>query len=102
MLSEADRLATSASFAQAIRLTAAFYSWEERGRGWQVWPHPVELEPAFRSFVIEPASGKLAVDDARKPTLLGRWLARLTRSVSPAPAGREEFAEPEPEAASDF
>ena len=30
---------------QAERLTAQFYKWERRGRGWQVWEYPVELEP---------------------------------------------------------
>ena len=32
------------------RLTAQFYDWERRGRGWQLWSYPVELEPPFRPF----------------------------------------------------
>jgi hypothetical protein len=29
------------------QLTANFYEWEGRGRGWQLWNAPVELEPPF-------------------------------------------------------
>jgi hypothetical protein len=32
-------------------LTEQFYQWERRGRGWQVWPEPFDLEPAFRAFL---------------------------------------------------
>jgi hypothetical protein len=31
----------------AQRLTRQFYAWESRGRGWQVWPYAVDLEPPF-------------------------------------------------------
>ena len=34
-------------FERALALTRDFYAWEQRGRGWQVWPEPVELEPPF-------------------------------------------------------
>lgn len=48
-------------------LTAQFYAWEKRGRGWQVWNTPIELEPPFQPFLgyVVPA-----VDDGRKPTFL--------------------------------
>ncbi len=81
-------------------LTAEFYAWEKRGRGWQVWPYAVELEPPFRPFVIYvPAAPARSLDDARKPTLLSS-LADAMRSVfRSAPAEPEvlyeEFTEPE-------
>lgn len=31
-------------------LTANFYNWEKRGRGWQVWDFPVQVEPPFEPF----------------------------------------------------
>ena len=34
----------------ARELTAQFYRWELRGRGWFVWPYRVALEPPFRPF----------------------------------------------------
>lgn len=51
-------------------LTANFYLWERRGRGWEVWDHPVQLEPPFHRFYHffpEPSPR----DDARKPSFLG-------------------------------
>jgi hypothetical protein len=57
----------------AEQLTAAFYEWEIRGRGWQVWPYPVALEPPFRPFLF-PHTAKHTVSS-------GRW----------APADRTEF-----------
>jgi hypothetical protein len=55
------------------RLTKQFYTWELRGRGWQEFPYPVELEPPFRPFLgyFLPA----AEDDGRRPGLLGRLFA---------------------------
>jgi hypothetical protein len=41
-------------------LTERFYNWERRGRGWQVWPHQVSLEPPFYPFFhyIAPAAAQ--------------------------------------------
>lgn len=86
---------------QIERLTAGFYAWERRGRGWQVWPHSVELEPPFRPFLFhDPTPAAPPVDDARKPTFLSRLLdgiesrlegrTRMTQAVSHEP----EFCEP--------
>lgn len=53
-------------------LSRQFYEWERRGRGWQVYDFPVELEPPFRPFYFfEPDQGPL-VDDGRVPTFLSR------------------------------
>ena len=31
-------------------ISAEFARWEQRGRGWRVWPEPVQPEPAFEEF----------------------------------------------------
>ncbi|MBN1827272.1 MAG: ATP-binding protein [Candidatus Eisenbacteria bacterium] len=56
-------------------LTAQFYEWEHRGRGWLLWDHPVDIEPPFEPFRFHqlPFQGPI-IDDARKATLLS-WLA---------------------------
>lgn len=97
----ADEPVTSAAFARALRLTTAFYAWEERGRGWQLWSHPVELEPPFRPFLFESSSTVSATDDARKPTVIGAWLDRLVGRVQSTAREREDFSEPEPDTALD-
>ena len=52
---------------RAETLTAAFYDWEQRGRGWYLWDNPVELEPPFAEF--NPPSIGAAVDDVRQETI---------------------------------
>lgn len=53
-------------------LSRQFYEWEKRGRGWTVYPYPVELEPPFRPMIIlDPGSDNI-VDDGRMPTFLSR------------------------------
>ncbi len=79
----------------AEQLAARFSSWEQRGRGWQIHPHPVELEPPFRPykrFVRIPAS----VDDGRRP---GALLSALTFGLAgrrSEAVGEAEEAEPVP------
>src|ERR1041385_6062943 len=68
------------------RLTRQFYVWEQRGRGWQVWPYPVALEPPFRPFFYHYCPPALPpVDDGRKPTFLSslvdRFKSRNLRSL---------------------
>lgn len=55
-------------------ITAQFYAWEKRGRGWQVWDYPVELEPPFEPF---PGYYLPADDDARQATRLSTFVERL-------------------------
>lgn len=90
------------SLGAAELLTAQFYDWERRGRGWQVWDYPVELEPPYRPFFhllgpIGPVS-----DDARKHTTLSAFVERLRDSfvprLQPSPPVAFEIPEPEPEA----
>jgi predicted DNA-binding transcriptional regulator AlpA len=82
------------------RLTAQFYDWERRGRGWQLWSYPVELEPPFRPFFYHYIEPELAVDDARKPTVLSSLvdgiLGRGSAPVPPVPVEEESASAPEP------
>lgn len=55
-------------------ITAQFYAWEKRGRGWQVWNHPVELEPPFEPF---PGYYIPTADDARQSSRLSAFIEKL-------------------------
>ncbi len=81
-------------------LTAQFYAWERRGRGWQLWGYPVALEPPFRPFWFHSLPAPQATDDSRRPTawsqLVDGFLGRKQTSPTPEPALDEE--EPEPDA----
>lgn len=56
------------------QLTACFYLWERRGRGWQIWDYSVEIEPPFEPFYRhEPPAIHQSVDDGRRPT----WLSSI-------------------------
>jgi hypothetical protein len=60
-------------------ISRQFYEWERRGRGWQVFDFPVELEPPFRPFYFfEPDEGPIT-DDGRVPTFLSRIFAGSAR-----------------------
>src|ERR1017187_4534088 len=82
------------------RLTAQFYDWERRGRGWQLWSYPVELEPPFRPFFYHYAEPGPAVDDARKPTALSSFvdtiLGRRAAPPQSPPFVEERESDPEP------
>ena len=87
---------------QVEALTANFYAWEERGRGWQFYPYPVLLEPPFRPFpghILRPYE---IPDDGRLTHSLGAkiagFFARLSRpDEAPAENEEAESEEPEPE-----
>ena len=82
------------------RLSAQFLAWERRGRGWDVFPHPVSPDPPFRPFLWHglPPSGD--VDDGRRPTRLSAWTQslarRLTGEVAPGNIPPPDEVEPEP------
>jgi len=86
------------------QLTADFYRWEAKCRGWQVWEAPVELEPPFEPFFRRPIRVP-TLDDGRKPTRLSSLVERLrsrlfgvgTQEPS-APCTTEEEWEPLPQA----
>lgn len=87
------------TFLSAARLTSNFYAWEERGRGWRAWPHPVRVEPPFRPFAFHDPDIRPIADDGRKPSRLAAWLERLTKRP-PEDFLCELDPEPEPEATS--
>jgi hypothetical protein len=80
-------------------LTAQFYAWESRGRGWQLSAFPVALEPPFRPFFGHFAAPRQTVDDGRRHTFLGAIAAKL-RGEAPKPPPVPDYGEgdePEPE-----
>ncbi len=49
-------------------LTAQFYAWEQRGRGWKVFSEPVQLESEFIPFFGHlPPERSDQIDDGRRP-----------------------------------
>src|SRR5688572_18148191 len=77
-------------------LTEQFNRWERRGRGWMVWPHPVELEPPFRPFLFHHVE-RTVIDDGRRATFLSsikdKLLGKARGGNIPAPI--EEQPEPD-------
>ena len=85
---------------RAEALTANFYAWERRGRGWDVWPYRVRLEPPFRPFFHGAQTAPApSCDDGRHPTLLSRFVDSLmgresvVQALPPQPV-EEPQAEP--------
>jgi excisionase family DNA binding protein len=78
------------------RLTEQFYAWEIRGRGWQIWDSPVELEPPFRPFVFHSARpGPTPDDDARKPTFLSSLAESVRDSIRGASSAATDRSFPD-------
>jgi hypothetical protein len=82
------------------QLSEQFYRWEQRGRGWQVFPEPVSPEPPFVPFNGHYLPATPIIDDGRKPTFLSSLVQRLSQKLStekpPAPVEPEPEEEPEP------
>lgn len=72
-------------------LTDQFYQWERRGRGWTVWPEPVDLEPPFRPFLGHFVPPPAALDDGKIETGWSRFAASLFKRL-----GKTEELTPEP------
>ncbi|TKJ32908.1 MAG: hypothetical protein CEE38_22055 [Planctomycetes bacterium B3_Pla] len=64
------------------RLTADFYRWEKRGRGWQFWSDVVELEPVYEPFFYHEIPFQPAVDDGRRPTFLSSLVESIRHSLT--------------------
>ncbi len=77
MLRNKTRFRGSDAVTSFETLTVEFTRWEQRGRGWTVWPHPVELEPPFRPFYSHGQDRSKAVDDGRKSTFMSTIVDRL-------------------------
>ncbi len=82
----------------AARLTAQFYAWEMRGRGWSVWDYPVELEPPLTQLAVTPAVAP-ALDDGRTSSALGAWIVGLFRTPDAVDAYATEPDNPDDEPA---
>ncbi|MFH1970875.1 MAG: type IV secretion system DNA-binding domain-containing protein [Patescibacteria group bacterium] len=69
------------------QLTTNFYIWETRGRGWQVWDCPVELEPPYEPFFhyISQLPQQKVIDDGRKHTFLSSLTERFLKSLKGPP-----------------
>lgn len=96
-----DGRVTQARLSPIEDLTDQFYKWEKRGRGWDVWPQPVELEPRFTPFrpKLPVAAMRASADDSRVPSIFEgllnpfRWLTRKRSHEEP---GDDEAREPDP------
>jgi hypothetical protein len=82
-------------------LTRQFYAWERRGRGWELFPYAIALEPPFRPFLghyVKRVSGN---DDGRRPSVFEAFASALRIGGRPTPELESEVYEPaEPEAES--
>jgi len=65
----------------AEQLTTDFYLWEERGRGWQLWDFPVELEPPYEPFSHSYRSEHV-IDDGRKPTFFSTLADNIKSAIN--------------------
>jgi hypothetical protein len=84
----------------AEQLTEQFYAWERRGRGWQTWQTPIELEPPFRPFERYLPAARTVADDGRIPSIWERAASGLGSLLKPkqSPAYLDKLdAPPEPE-----
>ena len=79
-------------------VSAEFAMWEQRGRGWRVWPEPVQPEPAFEEFAgYRLATAQAQTDDSRHPGLLASLFDALVERPNALPATTpEESVQPEP------
>lgn len=76
--------------------THEFYTWERRGRGWDVYDAAVELEPTFIPFTHHyyPTQTNY-IDDGKKPKLLGRLFNWIISTDKPKETEVEdEFVSP--------
>jgi hypothetical protein len=92
-------------------LSANFYRWEQRGRGVEVFPAAVELEPPFLAFSGHRLRlGNEGRDSGVKPSLFSGLANKVFRALQPpkpGPGGRlgiekakaaeAEWQEPEPD-----
>lgn len=95
-----DRPLPEASSPETLedRLTAQFYAWERRGRGWHLSPYPVDIEPPFSPFYYHAVAPVDGIDDGRVPTWGSRLLDRLSgrQDTVIVPANPVESPEAEP------
>lgn len=79
------------------RITASFYAWELRGRGWDIAEYPVSLEPPYRPFFLLPEQCGLRsapIDDGKRPTLLSGAVEATKHFFSGVTKAAEAESEP--------
>ncbi|MCK9421242.1 MAG: type IV secretion system DNA-binding domain-containing protein [Bacteroidales bacterium] len=67
-------------------LTQQFYNWERRGRGWEVYSDPVDLEPPLQPFYYHSTANDIPethFDDGLRPTLVSRFIKGIKNILSP-------------------
>lgn len=74
-------------------ISEQFFAWERRGRGWNLYPEPVALEPPFRPF--EGYMLPSVEDDGRIPTFLNGLVTALSRSFQDEPSETPLLEAPE-------
>lgn len=74
--------------------TRRFYDWEIRGRGWQTYSYPVELEPPFRPFLGHDPPRSVGIDEGKRETFFSGLLESSQAEELPA---AEEYEEPLPD-----
>jgi hypothetical protein len=79
------------SYALSEYLTAQFYAWEVRGRGWELFDQPVELESDFIPFFghfspMTPAK----IDDGKRPRFFPKLQETLGLFKKPVGASYDE------------
>jgi hypothetical protein len=87
--------------------TASFYSWEVRGRGWQVADYPVSLEPPFRPCFFVPGFARHdeVIDDGNATPFsayLSMFFGRPFHQATRADLRYPTSTEPEPAEAPPF
>ena len=84
------------------QLSEQFFRWEQRGRGWQVFPEPVQPEPPFRPYRGNFLPSTPVPDDGLKPRVWNTFFRKVSESLSappePPPEPVEAEDEPEPTA----
>jgi len=79
------------NYALSEYLTAQFYAWEQRGRGWNIFAQPVELEPEFIPFFGHlPPERTEKMDDGRRPRFFPTIQEALGLYKKPTPISGDE------------
>lgn len=73
-------------------LTAQFYEWEVRGRGWHYAPYTVELEPPFVPFFVHHVPMPYT-DDGKRNTFISS-IVDIFRTPIPVPVIETRESEP--------
>ncbi|MBS1683229.1 MAG: type IV secretion system DNA-binding domain-containing protein [Bacteroidetes bacterium] len=76
------------------QITANFYEWEERGRGWQVYDAAVELEPIFIPFSPVRFNGSNKVDEGFRPSMFTKATTYIKKAFTVSNSNQsEDFSE---------